>query len=141
MKATNKLKLFFIFILSWIFTLLLLFVGLPFLEKSELARSIGKDYIIQHTEKLQSTEYDTMSSDSVLKIDIKNNYYTEVTLSITSDSSYTVIYWGDRESWMWSIRKDFYFSVDIPYNRYKKKNVSKDIDILNSFKYAQVNSY
>lgn len=91
-----------------------------------------KNYIIEHSDDIR------VGRDSVnFNIDsCKYNYFTDVTLQIHDDSSYRVIFWGDRDSWLWGIKLDDYFSVDIPYNRYKGKNVEKDIqiiEILNSF--------
>lgn len=130
-----------IVILSWIVIFFIFVLFYPILQNSDLSKSKGKDYIIEHSSDLHSVDFDSFDNDSTLKIDIKNSYYTDVTLRLTSDSSYRVIYWGDRESWMWDIRKDFYFSVDIPYNRSKNIDVSKDIEILKAFKFGQVNVY
>lgn len=49
---------------------------------------------------------------------------------MTSDSSYHVVVWGDRDSKWWWLLHDFSFSVDIPYNEYRKIDVLKDKEIL-----------
>ena len=88
----------------------------------------SKNFIIKYAGKI--SKYDST------KYHIENlkGYYTEVTIRLNSDSSYTVVYWGDRNSWLWDFKKDYYYTIDVPYDRYKGKDVTKDIEILNIIK-------
>lgn len=135
------MKKIIIIIYSCIMFCLIILFFYPIIENSDFVKSKGKDYIFVHNEKFHTIGYQPMVHDSVLNIDIANNYYTDVTFRLTSDSSYIVIFWGDRESCMWNIRKDFMFSVDIPYNRSKGKDVTRDIQLINCYKFGQINSY
>jgi hypothetical protein len=60
-------------------------------------------------------------------------YHEGLVIRFHSDSSYTVVAWGRRESFMWSVLGDKSLTVDVPYNRYKGKDVSLDVKIISSF--------
>ena len=96
-----------------------------------------KNYLISHKSEIQkdSSYYGGYEIKKVT-----DSYYTDVTIRMyegnymyehidSQDSSFTVIFWGDRDSWMWRWRLDKSFSVDIPYDRYKGKDVSKDVEL------------
>jgi hypothetical protein len=84
-----------------------------------------KDYIIENIDCVYKTDI----NGKYYKMDLHNKYYTDISIEIYPDSSYRVIYWGDRDSWMWDYRTDHYFHVDIPYKRYKNKDVDKDVKL------------
>lgn len=63
------------------------------------------------------------------------NYYTDMSISVSNDSSYIIILWGNRNHIMYEHKKDVIVTIDIPYNRYKGKDVAKQVrlyQILNS---------
>lgn len=82
-----------------------------------------KDYIIEHREKIKLV-------DDQYELKYEDFYYTDVTIIIKPDSSYRIIYWGDRNSIFWNLKGDKSFFIDFPYNKYKKNNVSADIAII-----------
>jgi len=93
-----------------------------------------KDYVINHSSDIHTKK----DVPNLYKLDTcEFNYYTEVSIKLTGDSSYMIIFWGDRDSWLWEWKLDKYFTVDIPYNNYKNINTKKDIkiiEILNNIK-------
>lgn len=93
-----------------------------------------KEYIIEHESEIRIYDWDT--TNVYRKIDsCEYDYYTDITIVKTDDSSYNVIFWGDRDSWKWDFKKDKYFTIDIPYKRHNGEDVELDIkliEILNS---------
>lgn len=59
-----------------------------------------------------------------------DRYFDEVTLKLYNDSTYRVVFWGDRESWLWSAKSDFDFTTNVPYDKYNGKDVKMDIEII-----------
>lgn len=57
------------------------------------------------------------------------NYYTDMSISVDKDSAYTIVLWGNREHVMYNLKKDFILTVDIPYNRYKGKDVTQQVKL------------
>ena len=88
-----------------------------------------KNYVINHSDEIYMTEYGVFKIDSC---EIK--YYTDISIRTTelifNDTAYSIIFWGDRNSWKWKYKKDKYFNVDVKYNRYNGENVDKDLMIL-----------
>lgn len=41
---------------------------------------------------------------------------------------------GDRDSFLWELRKDKKIMSSIPYDRYKGKNVDIDVELISVFK-------
>jgi hypothetical protein len=81
-------------------------------------------------ENKKSIRYD--AENNVFKIDSTTfNYYTDISIKLNGDSCYYIVFWGDRDSWLWDFKLDKNFSIDIPYNRYKGKNIDKDVEIIN----------
>jgi len=134
------------FFVIWFALLFMLISGLiysyavKFSEKSDFINSKYKDCIIKNSERLKLSEPYSLN-DTTFEMYLKDSYYTDMTIKLKSDSSYLVIFWGNRKSIMWNIRKDYFFSVDIPYNRSVGKDVSKDIKILEMCKFSEVNVY
>lgn len=90
-----------------------------------------KSYILQHTNLLVK---DSLGLKNCRSLKYDNFYYTEVSICVVSDKSYKVILWGDRESFFWNLKKDFYFTVDIDKQLSLNKDVSKDIAIYSILK-------
>lgn len=72
-------------------------------------------------------------SDKIVYLENIEGYYTDISFSLLSDSSYVMILWADRNSIWWHLRKDKIINVDVPYNRYKGKNVDLDIQLIKKF--------
>jgi len=86
-----------------------------------------KDYIIEHSEEI----YESDKANKLYKIDTcEYNYYTDVTIKLLDDSTYMVVFWGDRNSYLWDWKLDKVFTVDISYNNYKGIDVDKDRKIM-----------
>lgn len=87
-----------------------------------------KEFLIDNVDKLKKV------SDNSFVIENLDGYYTEKSISFQSDSSFTIICWGNRNSFWWDIRKDKRITVSIPYDRYKGKNVDIDVKLVEAFK-------
>ncbi len=87
-----------------------------------------KQYIINNSDKVYKNDF------GVYKIDSIKGYYTDLTIRLDSSGHYSVIVWGDRESYLWNLKKDYSFSTDVKYNFYKGLNIDKDIELIKSIK-------
>ncbi len=87
-----------------------------------------KDYIIEHKKQIKS-----LNENHYYIEPTEHNYYKSISIMVMDDSSYSCVFWGDRNSWMWDMKKDRKFSIDIPYNRSKGIYVEKDIELLKCF--------
>jgi len=83
-----------------------------------------KNYILDNKDKLIKEE----KGLSITKTDF--HYYTDITLRLLDDNRYQIIYWGDRNSWKWRFKLDKCIIIDVPYNKYKGKDVKLDLKIL-----------
>lgn len=90
-----------------------------------------KNYVIEHADKIKKSE----NTKNVYEIDSCDyKYYTNISIRMMGDSSYILVFWGNRDSWLWNWKLDKDISVDIPHNIYKGKNVEKDIRLINAIK-------
>jgi len=93
-----------------------------------------KEYIIEHSSELRKNN----DIPNIYNLDTcELSYYTDVTVSLIDDSSYSVVFWGDRDSWLWNWKLDKHFVVDDPYNNHKKINTTQDNEILKIIKSKQ----
>lgn len=115
-----------LFMLLLAFALPLIFVSLLLGNRDDY----WKDYIINNQEKIY--KYD----DKTYFIDFSSGYYRDLSISV-SDSSFYVIVWGLRDSYLWTLKKDYQFECSIPYSRFKGYDVSKEIEILKILKSCQ----
>lgn len=90
-----------------------------------------KQFVIDNVDKMERSKYSNLNTFHT--IDTLNGYHKHVTITIHQDSSYNIIFWGDRNSIWFDILRDKQILVNIPYNRYKGKNVDKDIEIIKAF--------
>lgn len=111
------------FALTTLILLGILFYGLKYSTENKT-----KDFIIENSKLIDIDEY------KIYRIDSLKTYYESVTIRVDPDSSYTIVCWGDRDSWLWDLKKDYCVVIDIPYNRSQGIDVSKDIKILNILK-------
>lgn len=86
-----------------------------------------KEFIINNIDKFEKL------SDNSFVIEKLDGYYTEKTISFQTDSSFTIICWGDRNSILWYLKKDKKITVSIPYDRSKNENVDIDVKLMNVF--------
>ena len=88
------------------------------------------DYVIKHASEMRKYKE---GNPNVYIIDTcKYRYYKDITIKMINDSCYALVFWGDRDSWLWDFKKDKYFTIDIPYNRYKGNNVDKDMSVVSA---------
>jgi hypothetical protein len=110
-----------------------LIILLTILLSSCLTDNDCKEYIIKHKSEIKEV---LPSLYGIKKYD--GFYYTDITISdgrkYNMDSVYSVIFWGNRKSWLWNIYGDKYFTIDISYNKYKGKNVKLDNELYNLLK-------
>ena len=105
-----------------VYTLLVVLFYSCKMEKSE------KKFFIDNMNELERV------SDDSFVIENLDGYYSEKSIIFHSDSSYTIICWGDRSSFWWDIKKDKIITSSIPYDRYKGKNVDLDVRLVDVFK-------
>lgn len=87
-----------------------------------------KNYVIEHASEIR--KHEEGNGEMYIIDTCEFNYYQDVTIRMNSDSCYTLVFWGDRDSWLWDFKLDKHFRVDIPYNRYKGENIDKDISVI-----------
>ena len=87
-----------------------------------------KQYIIENADNIHKNEHGTFNIDSL------KGYYTDLSIRLNADSYYSVVVWGDRESFLWDFRKDYYFSIDLNHRKYKGLDTDKDIELINVIK-------
>jgi len=87
-----------------------------------------KEFIIDHRYEIIKIH------DNCYLLEIKNNYYRKATIKIYNENDYSVVFWGNRNNWLWPLKKDTYFYVDIPYDNYKNLNTTLDVKILEILK-------
>jgi hypothetical protein len=106
---------FFLMIFSLTF---LIAIASPFLTDKGM-----KKYVLTHKEMIKKENNNLLV---IPHTDFK--YYKDVTLRLIdgTDSTYQIVFWGDRESILWRFKLDKLVRVTIPYNRYKGKNVELD---------------
>ncbi|MFA5207439.1 MAG: hypothetical protein WC428_02165 [Candidatus Paceibacterota bacterium] len=103
-------------------------IASPFLTEKDM-----KKYVLAHKDMIKK-------EGNILKIPSTDfKYYTDITLRLldTNDSTYQIVFWGDRDSKLWDFKLDKPITVTIPYNRYKNKNVNLDVkvfELINNFK-------
>lgn len=85
-----------------------------------------KEMIIDNASELNKIDSNTFVLEDL------DGYYTEISVSFYTDSSFHIICWGDRNSYRWPFKKDRSISVDVPYNRYKGTNVETDVKLIRS---------
>jgi len=93
-----------------------------------------KEYIIKHQDEINVIDSANGWNEYwVFDIDTCNiylSYFTDVTIHTYGDSAYSMVFWGDRNSWLWYFKSDKKIDCSIPYNRYKGKNVDLDIEVI-----------
>lgn len=98
-------------------------------DDSSPSEKSAKEYIMEHRSDITKTNAACFKLDTVY-----NSYYTDATIQIRFDSTYHVIFWGNRNSWLWRFKKDLNFTIDIPYQRFKGNDVSQDVIIYSILK-------
>lgn len=87
-----------------------------------------KNYVIQ-----QINTTDTLNiKRGWLVLPSNKFYYEDITVSGISDSSLTIICWVDRKDWTRKIVNDRVIIVNVPYSRYKKKDIKTDVELIKS---------
>ena len=87
-----------------------------------------KDYVINHASDIR--EYKEGNANVYIIDTCEFRYYQDVTIRMNDSNSYTLVFWGDRDSWLWRFKLDKHFTVDIPYNKHKGINVDKDMSVI-----------
>lgn len=130
MKLTrNQIERYFLY------GILMLFVFI-FISKSVITEYNCKHYIIKHRNEIIRDSETMGLEDGEKRYEIKKYsgfYYTDITIrkrGASYGNSYYVIFWGNRKSWLWNFKLDKSFSVNIPYDESKGKDVTQDLAIL-----------
>ena len=90
-----------------------------------------KKFILKNVDKF---EYESKNNRFIIYK--KNGYYTDITITLSNidDRFYQVCYWGNRKSWLWNFKHDFFFTGNIIR---KTKHTEIDTQIINIFKAKQ----
>lgn len=115
-------------VLGGVISGIVMFAIMIFLS-SEISTKRCKKYIIKHASYIVKDKYG-YSIDTCIGLP----YYTDISIRMDSDNSYNVVFWGNRESFLWNFRLDKHFSADVPYEKSKKHNVELDEQILSILK-------
>jgi hypothetical protein len=125
-KKILHLYLVYLYII-YIISIMSFIVFFIYAQVFNITENRCKNYIIKHKNEIVSYKYNYFE---IKKCNL--NYYTNITLKFyPKDSLYYLIFWGNRNSLLWNTRLDKNFLIDIRYNRYKNKNVKRDIEIYN----------
>jgi ABC-type uncharacterized transport system auxiliary subunit len=127
MKTLHALVMpIFAFVLMICSLTFLIAIASPFLTDKGM-----KKYVLAHKAMLKKEENNLLVIPST---DYK--YYKDITLRLLdgTDSTYQIVFWGDRESMLWRFKLDKHITVSIPYNRYKGKNVNLDTQVFDLIK-------
>lgn len=115
-----------------------IFITFFIITYPHLTDNYCKKYLIGNSNSMSKDKYymyDKGVNSYALALDSNNySYYTDMTCTLIDDSTYQIIFWGNRDSWKWNIKKDKCLIVDIPYERYRGKDVSLDIEVLKAIK-------
>ena len=91
-----------------------------------------KKFIIKNFDKF---EYDNKNNYFIMSI--KNSYYTKITIkfiNMNNEFFYNICYFGNRKSWLWDFKQDFYFSDNNLRENKDHKLDSQIIDFIKSKK-------
>jgi hypothetical protein len=86
-----------------------------------------KDYIIEHSDKIEKI------GDGLYQIDSVSGIYDKIIINY-SDSSYAVVNLVDSNTFLYQIHDNDYFIVTIDEDRRNGLDVSKDINLINKLK-------
>lgn len=100
-----------------------------------------KKYIIEHQKEIVIDTSNFISQEKGKKyfkiMSTEYSYFEDITIRLNDENSYYVIFWADRDKiksgwyrFLWKLKLDKSFEVDIKYNEYKGKNVDLDKEIL-----------
>jgi len=91
-----------------------------------------KEYVLANKDRIVKEEHGLVLPCTDL------GYYEDATLRLLpgrgNDSTYQIIFWGDRKNWKWNFKLDKALIVDVPYNRHKGKDVDLDVEVLTLIK-------
>ena len=85
-----------------------------------------KDYIVEHQDEI----IESYGDDWYIINSCEFKYVNDITISKISDGVSNVIFWGDRESWLWRFKKDIVFEINILEDFSTNKNRMRDLEII-----------
>lgn len=100
---------------------------LIFLVYQYPTRNYYKNYIIKNSDKIKFIKSDYYELFEIT--DIKG-YYKEISIRLEPDGTYNVVYWGNRDSFLWKFKSDYIFNIDLSYDKCKGKDITKDLEII-----------
>ena len=100
--------------------------------RSEPSNTYCKKFVIKHRNEWISDSGTTKGYYRINHTDKK--YYIDVTIKLLDDDAYSIVFWGDRRSWLWRFRLDKHFTVDASYRESKHQDVALDRQILQIIK-------
>lgn len=107
-KRKKRINIFLVLVALY----LLFTIGMYSLPPMVFTENQCKKYIIENQNKIvdRSQKYDDLLiSCEIISDDL--SYFTDVQFRLYKDSTYDIIFWGDRNSWKWDFRTDKHFHV------------------------------
>ena len=104
-------------------------LGIPLLiisliNFSLISDSSVKEYVILNFDKFEKSEHGyRYKTDDLF-------YYEEITFRKTSENTYQIILWGNRNSLLWNFKRDKQIIVDVLYSRYYDTIEVEDICLM-----------
>ncbi len=90
-----------------------------------------KNYIISHQQEIIKTDHNNNNNNYFSIPGYSGFYYKHITIKTTSDSSYTIILKGDKNSFLWKTKQDKYMVTDIANKRFLGIATKKDYEVFN----------
>ncbi len=69
-----------------------------------------KKYVIEHSSEIR--KYKGGNGDTYIIDTCNMKYWKDITIRRNSDSSYTVVFWRDRDLWLWMFRSEKSITMD-----------------------------
>ena len=86
-----------------------------------------KEFVLNHQDKIIKRE----NNFYVIPF-TDRRYYQDVSIRKMEGEAYSIIFWGNRKSWLWRFKLDKSVDVNIPYRESKGKDVILDLQILDA---------
>lgn len=90
----------------------------------------GDDYYKKYV--IDNIENGKFHSENTSYLDSLDGYYDTISIS-SSDSTYVIVCWGNRNSFWWNLRRDKIISCTILFKRFSGDNVDLDVKIIKEF--------
>lgn len=102
------------FLKSLIFVIALLLFVVIYATFASIKDNTAKSFIIDNKDSIKM-QLD-WEKDTFFTLNYDGFYYQDITIKKLDNECYTIVFWGDRKSWLWNIKLDKQITFDIPYD-------------------------